>query len=110
VDGKLLCQLYQRSGDIFLGVPFNIASYALMTMMIAQVTGLAPGDFVHTLGDAHLYTNHVEQAHIQLARAPRPLPKMTLNPDVKDIFSFTYADFTLSDYNPHPHIAAKVAV
>ncbi|MGE3475053.1 MAG: thymidylate synthase [Rhodospirillaceae bacterium] len=109
-DGKLSCQLYQRSGDIFLGVPFNIASYALLTMMIAQVTGLKPGDFVHTLGDAHLYTNHVEQAHIQLARAPRPLPKMTLNPGVKDIFSFTYADFTLSDYMPHPHIAAKVAV
>ncbi len=109
-DGKLSCQLYQRSGDIFLGVPFNIASYALLTMMIAQVTGLKPGDFVHTLGDAHLYTNHIEQAHIQLARAPRPLPKMSLNPAVKDIFGFTHADFTLSDYNPHPHIAAKVAV
>ncbi|MCA0201539.1 MAG: thymidylate synthase [Proteobacteria bacterium] len=109
-DGKLSCQLYQRSGDIFLGVPFNIASYALLTMMIAQVAGLKPGDFVHTLGDAHLYTNHIEQAHIQLARAPRPLPKMVLNPDVKDIFAFTYGDFTLSDYNPHPHIAAKVAV
>lgn len=109
-DGKLSCQLYQRSGDIFLGVPYNIASYALLTMMVAQVTGLKPGEFIHTLGDAHLYSTHIEQAHIQLQRAPRPLPKMTLNADVKDILSFTYGDFTLSDYNPHPHIAAKVAV
>jgi len=109
-DGKLSCQLYQRSGDIFLGVPYNIASYALLTMMVAQVTGLKPGEFIHTLGDAHLYSTHIEQAHIQLQRAPRPLPKMALKSDVKDIFSFTYGDFTLSDYNPHPHIAAKVAV
>ncbi|MGE4061859.1 MAG: thymidylate synthase [Rhodospirillaceae bacterium] len=109
-DGRLSCQLYQRSGDIFLGVPFNIASYALLTMMIAQVTDLQPGDFVHTLGDAHIYANHIEQAHIQLGRAPRPLPTMTLNPAVKDIFSFRYEDFALSNYNPHPHIAAKVAV
>jgi thymidylate synthase len=109
-DGKLSCQLYQRSGDIFLGVPYNIASYALLTMMVAQVTGLKPGEFIHTLGDAHLYSTHIEQAHIQLQRAPRPLPKMTLKSEVKDIFSFTYGDFTLSDYNPHPHIAAKVAV
>jgi thymidylate synthase len=109
-DGKLSCQLYQRSGDIFLGVPYNIASYALLTMMIAQVTGLAPGEFVHTLGDAHLYSNHIEQAHIQLTRAPRPLPTMTLDPAVKDIFSFRYEDFALTNYNPHPHIAAKVAV
>lgn len=109
-DGKLSCQLYQRSGDIFLGVPYNIASYALLTMMVAQVTGLKPGEFIHTLGDAHLYSTHIEQAHIQLQRAARPLPKMTLKSEVKDIFSFTYGDFTLSDYNPHPHIAAKVAV
>jgi thymidylate synthase len=109
-DGKLSCQLYQRSGDIFLGVPYNIASYALLTMMVAQVTGLKPCEFIHTLGDAHLYSTHIEQAHIQLQRAPRPLPKMTLKSEVKDIFSFTYGDFTLSDYNPHPHIAAKVAV
>ena len=109
-DGKLSCQLYQRSGDIFLGVPYNIASYALLTMMVAQVTGLKPGEFIHTLGDAHLYSNHIEQAHIQLQRAPRPLPLMTLNAAVGDIFLFTYEDFTLSDYNPHPHIAAKVAV
>ena len=109
-EGKLSCQLYQRSGDIFLGVPFNIASYALLTMMIAQVAGLKPGDFVHTLGDAHLYTNHIEQAHVQLARTPRPLPKMTLNPQVTDLFSFTYGDFVLTGYDPHPHIAAKVAV
>jgi thymidylate synthase len=109
-DGKLSCQLYQRSGDIFLGVPYNIASYALLTMMVAQVTGLKPGEFIHTLGDAHLYSTHIEQAHVQLQRAPRPLPKMTLKSEVKDIFSFTYGDFALSDYNPHPHIAAKVAV
>ena len=109
-EGRLSCQLYQRSADIFLGVPFNIASYALLTMMVAQVTGLKPGEFVHTLGDAHIYSNHIEQAHIQLSRAPRPLPTMHINPAVTDIFGFTYADFTLRDYNPHPHIAAKVAV
>ncbi len=109
-DGKLSCQLYQRSGDIFLGVPYNIASYALLTMMVAQVTGLKSGEFIHTLGDAHLYSNHVEQAHIQLSRQPRPLPTMRINPAVKDIFGFSYADFTLENYNPHPHIAAKVAV
>jgi thymidylate synthase len=109
-EGKLSCQLYQRSGDIFLGVPFNIASYALLTMMIAQVTDLAPGDFIHTLGDAHIYTNHLEQAHTQLTRAPRPLPTMTLDPKVKDLFAFRYQDFVLSGYDPHPHIAAKVAV
>ncbi len=109
-EGRLSCQLYQRSGDIFLGVPYNVASYALLTMMIAQVTGLKPGDFVHTLGDAHLYSNHIEQAHIQLTRAPRPLPTMTLSPAAKDIFSFRYEDFALTNYNPHPHIAAKVAV
>jgi thymidylate synthase len=109
-DGKLSCQLYQRSADIFLGVPFNIASYALLTMMVAHVTGLKPGEFIHTLGDAHLYTNHVEQAHIQLTRAPKPLPVMTLNKAVTDIFGFTYGDFTLANYDPHPHIAAKVAV
>ena len=109
-DGKLSCQLYQRSGDIFLGVPFNIASYALLTLMIAKVTDLEPGDFVHTLGDAHIYANHIEQAHVQLGRVPRPLPTMTLNPAVKDIFTFRYEDFTLSNYNPHPHISAKVAV
>lgn len=109
-DGKLSCQLYQRSADIFLGVPFNIASYALLTMMVAQVTGLKPGTFVHTFGDAHIYTNHVEQAHTQLARAPRALPTMTLNPAIQDIFAFSPGDFTLSNYDPHPHIAAKVAV
>jgi thymidylate synthase len=109
-DGKLSCQLYQRSGDIFLGVPFNIASYALLTMMIAQVTDLKAGEFVHTLGDAHIYSNHIEQAHIQLSRAPRPLPTMSLNPAVKDIFAFRFEDFTLANYNPHPHISAKVAV
>jgi len=109
-DGKLSCQLYQRSGDIFLGVPYNIASYALLTMMVAQVTGFKPGEFIHTLGDAHLYTNHIEQAHIQLARAPRPLPTMNINPAISDIFGFTYADFKLENYDPHPHIAAKVAV
>jgi len=109
-DGKLSCQLYQRSADIFLGVPFNIASYALLTQMVAQVTGLKLGDFIHTLGDAHLYSNHIEQAQIQLSRAPRQLPTMKLNPTVGDIFGFNYADFTLENYNPHPHIAAKVAV
>lgn len=109
-DGKLSCQLYQRSADIFLGVPFNIASYALLTMMVAQVTGLKPGEFVHTLGDAHLYTNHVEQAHIQLTRKPKPLPVMELNPTAGDLFNFAYEDFKLTGYDPHPHIAAKVAV
>lgn len=109
-DGKLSLQLYQRSADIFLGVPFNIASYALLTMMVAQVTGLKPGTFVHTLGDAHIYNNHREQVDLQLTREPRPLPTMWINPDVKDIFSFKYEDFELRDYNPHPHIAGVVSV
>lgn len=109
-DGRVSLQLYQRSADCFLGVPFNIASYALLLLMVAQVTGLKPGEFVHTLGDAHIYSNHIEQARLQLTREPRPLPKMTLNPDVKDLFDFKYEDFVLSDYNPHPHIAAKVSV
>jgi len=108
--GKLSCQLYQRSADVFLGVPFNIASYALLTLMVAQVTGYKPGDFVHTLGDAHLYLNHIEQARLQLSRAPRALPQMQLNPAVKDLFGFAYEDFTLEGYDPHPHIKAKVAV
>ena len=109
-DGKLSCQLYQRSADIFLGVPFNIASYALFTLMIAQATGLKPGHFVHTFGDAHLYNNHLDQAAEQLARETRPLPEMLLNPDVTDIFKFSYEDFVLDGYNPHPHISAPVAV
>jgi len=109
-DGKLSCQLYQRSADIFLGVPFNIASYALLTMMIAQVAGLKPGDFVHTLGDAHLYANHLEQAQLQLSRELRTLPTMRINPAVTDLFAFTLEDFTLEGYDPHPHIAAPVAV
>ncbi len=109
-DGRLSLQLYQRSADIFLGVPFNIASYALLLQMMAQVTGLRAGDFVHTFGDAHIYLNHLEQVELQLTREPRKLPKMIINPDVKDIFSFTYEDFTLVDYDPHPHIAGKVSV
>ena len=109
-DGKLSCQLYQRSADIFLGVPFNIASYALLTMMMAQVCGYAPGDFVHTFGDAHIYSNHMEQLELQLSREPRPLPKMHLNPEIKNIFDFNFEDFTLTDYDPHPHIKGAVAV
>ena len=109
-EGRLSCQLYQRSADIFLGIPFNIASYALLTMMVAHVTGLGPGDFIHTLGDAHLYANHFEQARLQLSREPRSLPRMRLNPDVTDLFAFRYEDFSLEGYDPHPHIAAKVAV
>ena len=109
-NGKLSCQLYQRSADIFLGVPFNIASYALLTMMVAQVCGLKPGDFVHTLGDAHLYSNHIEQAKLQLSRDCRSLPIMKINPDVKSIFDFKFEDFTLENYDPHPHIKAAVAV
>ena len=108
--GKLSCQLYQRSADIFLGVPFNIASYALLTLMVAQVCGYQPGEFIHTLGDAHLYTNHLEQARLQLAREPRALPTLLLNPEVKDLLAFRFEDFSLSDYHPHPHISAPVAV
>jgi thymidylate synthase len=109
-EGRLSCQLYQRSGDVFLGVPFNIASYALLTMMMAQVTGLAPGELIHTLGDAHLYLNHIEQARLQLTRSPRPLPTMTLNPEVGSILDFTFDDFELTGYDPHPAIKAKIAV
>lgn len=109
-NGRLSCQLYQRSADIFLGVPFNIASYALLTLMIAQVTGLEPGEFIHTFGDAHLYLNHLEQAELQLTREPLPLPTMRLNPAVTDLFAFEYEDFTLEGYRFHPHIPAKVAV
>jgi thymidylate synthase len=109
-DGKLSCQLYQRSADIFLGVPFNIASYALLTMMVAQVCGLQYGDFVHTLGDAHLYNNHIEQTQLQLSRTPKALPTMEINPAVKDIFDFKFEDFTLKGYDPHPHIKGIVAV
>jgi len=109
-DGALSCQLYQRSGDVFLGVPFNIASYALLTMMIAQACDLAPGEFVHTLGDAHLYSNHVEQAKLQLSREPRPLPRMRIDPSVKDVFAFRFEHFTLEGYDPHPAIKAPVAV
>jgi thymidylate synthase len=109
-NGRLSCQLYQRSADIFLGLPFNIASYSLLLMMVAQVTGLTPHEFIHTIGDAHLYLNHVEQARTQLAREPRPLPRMKLNPEVKDLFSFKYEDFTLEGYEPHPTIKAPVAV
>ncbi|MEW8078505.1 MAG: thymidylate synthase [Candidatus Thiodiazotropha endolucinida] len=109
-EGRLSCQLYQRSADIFLGVPFNIASYALLTMMVAQVTGLRPGEFVHTFGDAHLYSNHLEQVDLQLSREPRKLPKMKINPAVNSIFDFCFEDFELVDYDPHPHIKAPVAV
>jgi thymidylate synthase len=109
-DGRLSCQLYQRSADLFLGVPFNIASYALLTMMIAQVTDLAPGDFIHTFGDAHIYRNHVTQVRTQLAREPRPAPQMDINSDVESVFDFEFDDFVLSGYDPHPAIRAAVAV
>jgi thymidylate synthase len=109
-DGKLSCQLYQRSADIFLGVPFNIASYALLTLMIAQVCNLKPGEFIHTFGDAHIYKNHLEQIQLQLSREPRPLPIMELNPGIQDLFDFKFEDFTLKNYDPHPHIPGKVAV
>ena len=110
LDGRLSCQLYQRSADVFLGVPFNIASYALLTMMVAQVCGLQPGEFVHTFGDVHLYLNHVEQAQLQLSREPRPLPRLRLNPEIREISAFRYEDFTLENYDPHPAIRAPVAV
>jgi thymidylate synthase len=109
-DGKLSCQLYQRSGDIFLGVPFNIASYALLTQMVAQVSGLKPGDFVHTFGDAHLYLNHLEQTEMLLARSPRALPQLKLNPAVTSLYDFTFADISIENYDPHPAIKAPVAV
>ncbi len=109
-DGKLSLQMYQRSADIFLGVPFNIASYALLTLMIAQVTGLEPGEFILTFGDAHIYLNHLEQVELQLSREPRKLPSMEINPDVKDIFAFSFEDFKLTDYDPHPHIKGKISV
>ncbi|MCM3766666.1 thymidylate synthase [Neobacillus niacini] len=109
-DGKLSCQLYQRSADVFLGVPFNIASYALLTMMISQVCGLKPGEFIHTFGDVHIYQNHIEQVKLQLTREPRKLPTLTINPDVKDIFSYQFEDFTLENYDPHPHIKGVVSV
>jgi thymidylate synthase len=109
-NGRLSCQLYQRSADVFLGVPFNIASYALLTMMIAQVTGLEPGEFIHTLGDVHLYGNHLDQARLQLERQPRSLPTLTMDPSIKDLADFRYEHFTLENYDPHPHIPAPVAV
>ena len=109
-DGRLSCQLYQRSADVFLGVPFNIASYALLTLMMAQVTHLKPGEFIHTLGDAHLYLNHLEQAELQLQRSPHALPRMEINPEVRSIFAFKLDDFPLTGYDPHPHIKAEVAV
>jgi thymidylate synthase len=109
-EGRLSCQLYQRSADVFLGLPFNIASYALLTMMVAQVTGLKPGEFIHALGDAHLYVNHLDQARLQLTRTPRPLPKMRLNAEIRSLFDFVYEDFALEGYDPHPHIRAEVAV